>query len=197
MLSLPEVKIPAKNSRRLFAYLIDSVLASACSWVVWLEALIYQKQTATMGYSLRLILAFGIVYFFYHWLFVYFLGATPGKLCLGLRIISRNKAGEGPAGLGLFQVFLRVLTDQLSLFFGPGLKMLVLMRLDRTHVSDWVAETQVVQLAPRKDAVKRHLVGAFLLCAWFSSVSFLKIYHQFQQISVVGERLFFQPTDNE
>ena len=186
----------AKNSRRFWAYTLDSLVASACSLIVWMEALIYQKNTATMGFSLRLIVAFFIVYFFYHWLFVYFFGATPGKMILGLKIVSKNQQSSGdPAGLGLFQSFLRVLADQLSIFFGHGLRFLVLMRLDRTHVSDWVAETQVVQTVPRKDAVKRHLFWALLLCCWFSSIGFMKIYSQVQSLTVVGDRLFFQPTD--
>lgn len=196
MEKVTEERIPATNWRRIFAYGLDSLVAGASALIVWLEAELFQKESGVFGYSLHAIAAVFIAYFFYHWLFIYFLGGTPGKLMMGLRIVSKNQEGGGPAGLGLMQSFLRVLADQLSFFVGHGLRVLVLMRLDRTHVSDWVAETQVVQFDKRSGPVRRHLFWALALCLWFSCGGFMKIYSQFQRLSWVGNRVFFQPPDN-
>lgn len=193
-----EVRIVAKNWRRIWAYFFDSIVMSACAFLLWLESAMFAKSLedpTLAGYSLYAIAAVFIFYFFYHWLFLYFLAATPGKLLMGLRVVPKNKSAE--QGLGLLQSFLRVLADQLSWFFGHGLRMLVLMRLDRTHVSDWVAETQVVQIAPRRDPVRRHVFWALVLCLGLSSWSFMKIYGQFQRASWVGDRVFFEVKDNE
>ncbi len=193
-----EMRTPAENWRRIGAYTIDSIVMSACYFLLWLESLMFEgsaEAPSAQGYSLSAIAAVFIFYFFYHWLFLYFLSATPGKLLMGLRVAPKHKTLD--EGLGLLQSFLRVLADQLSWFFGHGLRMLVLMRLDRTHVSDWVAETEVIQLSPRQGPVKRHVFWAFILCLSLSSSSFMKIYSEFQRASLVGGRVFFEDKDNE
>lgn len=190
-------RIPAQIWRRAIAYFLDGIVASLCGFTVWLEAGLFQKVSGVFGYSLWAMGAMFLVYFFYHWLFLYFLAATPGKMVMGIRVIGRHRNGEGDEGLGLFQSFLRVFADQLSIFMGHGLRALALLRLDRTHVSDWVAETQVVQKAQRRAPVKRHLFWALVLCVWFSCFGFMKIYRQFQQISWMGDRIFFEISEEE
>lgn len=82
-------------------------------------------------------------HFGYRILFLKFLGATPGKLLLGLRLISSVKSNPE---LSWAQVLVRVFADKLSFFFGWGLFSLALCRYDRTHFSDRLAETRVVRI---------------------------------------------------
>lgn len=118
-----------------------------------------------------------LLQFAYRWLFLYFMGATLGKLMMGLRVVSFPD--EGP--LTLMQSLIRVLTDGLSLFFNEGLRVLGLIRFDRRHVADWVAETQVRQRHPREHPPRPRWVLAVILCVYFSLTGFLSAYSLFQR----------------
>jgi hypothetical protein len=88
------------------------------------------------------------------------------------------------------QSFLRVLADGLSLFFGLAPRALALLRLDRTHVSDWVAETRVVQLAPQTMLMRRHWAVA-LIVVWISFFSqFSRVYQSLQSVDFEDGRIF-------
>lgn len=163
---------PAHTLRRFAAFALDSFVISFCYVPVWLQLWASYMEEGVPSVEIGWVGASLLLQLFYKWLFLYFMQGTPGKLLMGLRVISRSNP---EAGLGLFQSFLRVLTDSLSLFFGQSLRALALIRLDRTHVSDWVAETQVVQLKPRNYPPRRHWVVAILVVV----VSFLS---QFRQI---------------
>jgi hypothetical protein len=110
--------------------------------------------------------------FLYRWLFVYFMGGTIGKLILGLRVV--NFPDQRP--VTLMQALIRALTDSLSLFFSQGLRALALLRFDRRHVSDWVAETWVRQRFEPEGVPRPRPVVAVLLCLYFSISGFYSIY---------------------
>jgi uncharacterized RDD family membrane protein YckC len=131
---------------------------------------------------------------FYKWSFLYFLGATLGKLVMGLRVVPSSGQSED---LGLFQSFLRVFTDGLSFFFGLAPRALALLRLDRTHVSDWVAETRVVQLGPQRALISRHWVTAlFVIVVSFSS-QFSNLYQSLRYIEFANGQIIFDLVDLE
>lgn len=176
---MEKVMYTARTGRRLLAFWIDSFFLGLCFVPIWIQlvgAYIRDQEMSVswnwivMGYLLRLL---------YKWMFLYFLGATVGKWLLGLRVVPRAHPADG---LGLFQIFLRVLTDDLAFFFGQSLRALALLRLDRTHVSDWVAETRVVQFSKPQNSIKRHWILA-LVIIFFSFISqFQSVYELFQRL---------------
>jgi uncharacterized RDD family membrane protein YckC len=174
--------------RRIAAFLIDSLIVLLCFAPVWIQMLgSYLREGALivplswLGMSLLLQL-------FYKWLFLYFLGGTLGKLMMGLRVVPSAHPDQD---LGLFQSLLRVLTDALSFFFGQALRALALVRLDRTHVSDWVAETRVVQLAPRSHPPTRHWVLALIVILISFSNQFHRAYQLVQNSELVDGEIIF------
>lgn len=177
----------ANSFHRFVAYLIDLWVVVLGSFVVWLESKVSFDSEILGSYSLKLMFVVWLIQFSYHWLFLYFCSATPGKIWMGLKVMSKNS----PQGLGFMQSFLRVLTDQLSYFLGLGPRVLALIRLDRTHLSDWVAETYVVQDDPRKSSVNRYFWVGIVLCIWISWSELSLVSQQFKGISIDGDRIFF------
>lgn len=172
----------ASTWKRLFAYWIDSIIAGfffAPMWIPFIKGVIYQDEVIFLSWSLIL----ACVVFRISWdvACLYFLSATPGKLLLGLKVISlENATGR----LSLLQCFLRVLADQLSFFFGLAPRALAFLRLDRRHVSDWLAETKVVQKIPREKAPERRVVLAVVLVVFALFGRMVEVYRMFQQITV-------------
>lgn len=101
--------------------------------------------------------------FVFRVLFYYFIGATPGKLLFGLRLIPSHLINSQESSLSFWQCLLRVWADKLSFFFSYAPQALMFFRYDRTHLSDWIAETRVVQLFPRARPPKRRWILAILL----------------------------------
>lgn len=151
----------ASTEKRIVAVGIDSVVAIFFFIPVWIQAIGSYLQDQLVAIEIRWILASFLMTFLYHWLFLYFLGGTLGKLMTGLRVVPANHPQND---LGLMQSFLRCLTDELSFFFGEALHAVAFLRFDRTHVSDWVAETRVVQYVPRRRLpVRRKILALFLI----------------------------------
>jgi uncharacterized RDD family membrane protein YckC len=176
----------ASTWRRVLAYGIDSIIMGLCFLPFWMQvwgSMLLDHEVSVGWQWLGVVL---LLQLFYKWLFLYFLGGTLGKLFLGLRVVSRT----GDENLGLMQSFLRVLADGLSLFFGLAPRALALLRLDRTHVSDWVAETRVVQLAPQTMLMRRHWAVA-LIVVWISFFSqFSRVYQSLQSVDFEDGRIF-------
>ncbi len=171
--------------KRVVAYALDSAFIWLSLLPVWLQlfASYYLKGEPMLTWNW--LLAGFLVALFYHWMFLYFLGATPGKLLLGLRVVSIHQNQD----LGLFQSLLRVLTNSLSIFFGEALRALAFLRLDRRHVGDWVAETWVVQTHPLRHFPKRHwLLGTAIVFLSFTS-SFHNIYTLVQSTELAGDQI--------
>jgi len=175
----------ASTWRRVLAYGIDSIIMGICFLPFWLQvwgSMLFDHEISVGWQWLGVVL---LLQLFYKWLFLYFLGGTIGKLMLGLRVVNRT----GEEGLGLMQSFLRVFADSLSIFFGLAPRALALLRLDRTHVSDWVAETRVVQLSPQRVLMRRHWLAA-LVVIWISFFSqFSRVYHGLQAVDFEGGRI--------
>jgi len=146
-------------------------------------------QSRTFEMDLNLLIFCFLLQFFYQWLFLRYLGGTLGKLIFGLRVV--NKANGG--GLSFIQSFLRVLTDQLSLLFGHAHRVLVFARFDRTHLSDWVAETQVRQTSPREDHPKRNIPVALILALYFAVSGFYQAYQIVQRTELDHGKIIFHP----
>lgn len=176
----------ASTWRRLAAYWMDSMVLGLCLLPFWFQvwgALVWGSEIAV---SWRWLVAGVLLQLFYKWTFLYFMGGTLGKLIMGLRVVPR---WDSQADLGLFQSLLRVLTDALSIFFGMAPRALALLRLDRTHISDWVAETRVVQLDPQKQIMRRHWAVA-LLVIWVSFFGqFSDLYRRLQHIEFEGGQI--------
>lgn len=105
------------------------------------------------------------VYFFavricYETFSVGFFSATIGKKQMGLTVINRN-GFEGKKQVHLDQAFLRSLVSQLSLIFGWSLFVTAFLKYNRTHIADWVADTQVLSKSPQSIRPKIRWVLAF------------------------------------
>jgi len=174
--------------RRVIAYWIDSFITGLCLLPFWIQVwggMFFDQKVAVDWQWLAVGLLLSL---FYKWSFLYFLGATVGKLMMGLRVVSTSGTGEE---LGLFQSFLRVLADGLSFFFGLAPRALALLRLDRTHVSDWVAETRVVQIVPQTALISRRWVAA-LIIIWISFFSqFSNLYQTLRVIEFEAGQIIF------
>lgn len=106
-----------------------------------------------------------VVYFFavrisYETFSVAFFSATIGKKQMGLTVISRNSF-VGDKQVHLDQAFLRSLVSQLSLIFGWSLFVTAFLKYNRTHIADWVADTQVLSKTPQSVRPKIRWVLAF------------------------------------
>jgi uncharacterized RDD family membrane protein YckC len=178
----------ASTWRRLAAYWIDSMILAIC----WLPVTIQVLGSATfegrVAFEWRWLIVGVLLQLFYKWAFLYLMGGTIGKLIMGLRVVP---AHDFQTSLGLLQSFLRVFADGLSLFFGHAPRALALLRLDRTHISDWVAETRVMQFAPQPLFMKRHwVIAAFVILISFFS-QFAGLYQNFRWAQIEGSQIIF------
>jgi uncharacterized RDD family membrane protein YckC len=179
----------ASTWRRLVAYWLDSMVLAFCWLPVFIQVWGSMAYEGRVAFEWRWLLVGVLLQLFYKWTFLYFLGGTIGKLIMGLRVVP---AVDQQASLGLFQSFLRVFADALSIFFGHAPRALALLRLDRTHISDWVAETRVMQLAPQPLLMRRHLLLAMfvILVSFFSQ--FASIYQNFRLAHIEGPQIIFE-----
>ena len=169
---IPKVRI------RLFAYWIDQGLSSvfyAPIFFIGLKAWFHHEDIfipwkwLVLGVSLRLL---------YRWSFLYFLGATPGKMLFRLRVLSYPEKKS----LGFGQAWVRVFVDQFSIFFGLGPRALAFLRFDRRQLSDWVAETWVLQKTEenRQAPESRRWVLGLGLCIYLSFAGLMQCYKVLQ-----------------
>lgn len=106
-----------------------------------------------------------VVYFFavrvcYETFSIAFFSATIGKKQMGLTVINRNSLVGGKQ-VHLDQAFLRSLVSQLSLIFGWSLFVTAFLKYNRTHIADWVADTQVLSRTQQSVRPKIRWVLAF------------------------------------
>lgn len=106
----------------------------------------------------------------YETLFVHFFSATPGKMHMGLKILNRQPERTSK-NIALDQAFLRSLVSQLSYIFGWSLYVTAFYKYNRTHVADWVAETQVVSKIKRADRPQLRWIFATCFIFFFMSSS--------------------------
>lgn len=97
----------------------------------------------------------------YEGLTVAFFSTTPGKWQWGLKVINKNRESTKTSQVQLDQAFLRALVCQLSHIIGWSLFVTALYKHNRTHIADWLAETQVVSLDfKRKSRPQRRWIFA-------------------------------------
>lgn len=159
----------ASTARRLWAHFVDGIFKFCWFLPVFLQAGFHWFVEGSVSFSLHLLVLCWLLDISFRVCFIKFMGGTPGKLMFGLRIVSRDDLGVAGAGLGWIQVVIRVLADQLSYFFGWGPWSLALLRFDRTHVSDWLAETRVVQMSPRLEPPRRRWFWGLVLALYLSA----------------------------
>ncbi len=178
-----EPKFVADTVRRLFALWIDSLLhmlVTGAFLSVPVSKLLLQREVVISYVSLG---TFAVLSLGFQACCLKWVGATPGKLMMGLRIVSRTGASE----LSWMQAFLRPLADALSLFFGLGPRALMFLRFDRTHISDWVAETQVRQFHARTHPPRRRWLLGLGLFLFLSGQSFHQSYQQIQHLKFTSK----------
>jgi len=156
---------------------------------IWIQAMVSFFRDRTFEVDVNILIFCFLLQFCYKWLFLRFLGATIGKFIFGLRVV--NKV-DGKT-LSTIQSLLRVLTDQLALLFGSAHRVLAFARFDRTHLSDWVAETQVVQSSPRADYPKRNIPLALILCLYLALTNFYQAYQLVQRTEFEQGKLITHP----
>jgi uncharacterized RDD family membrane protein YckC len=175
----------ARSWRRLSAYFVDQFILNVFLGPFYLG---FFKQILSVGVvkiNFVHVLAYFMVQFFYFACFYYFFSATPGKWLFGLRLINNN-TGDEPT---LSQVFLRVLSEFLLGVFGMTFRSLALFRLDRRHVSDWIAETRVVQVYPRLLPPSRRWFIGLIMFLYFFFTSFGAQYSLIQKSQLNGTEL--------
>ncbi len=173
----------ARTWKRFVAFLLDSIVINFIWWplLVYVSEMTFREGIVEIPF--QALSGFCLLTLFYKWLFLYFLGATPGKLILGLRVVPFERGSpQYDQPLGLLQSFLRVFVDFFSVFFGGALKVVAFFRFDRRHVGDWVAETQVVQVVPHSVFFKRHPIVALFFIAQMSMAQFVVAYDNLQRV---------------
>lgn len=185
--------------RRFAARMVDWTVTQ----VVWVPAWIQLAMAYFRGEELIAswwAVAGGLsLSFLYYFLFYGTLGATIGKLIFGLRVVNAHDSRQK---INWSQALIRTLADYLSFFFSLAPYSLALLRKDRTHLVDWIAETRVVQNNQTDKTVKqRWVVGSVLtLYFLFSGVAgAFRFFHyvKLTEVGVVVHKSAFDPSAEE
>jgi uncharacterized RDD family membrane protein YckC len=167
-----------KTRVRIFAFWIDQSLSSVFYAPIFIIGLRAWFEHEEIFIPWKWLLLGGSLRFLYRWSFLYLLGATPGKMLFGLRVLSYPE--KNPLGFG--QSLVRVFVDQFSVLLGLGPRALAFLRFDRRHLSDWVAETWVLQKTEETSRApsSRRWVLALGLCAYLSFTGLVQCYKVLQ-----------------
>lgn len=184
-ISSPKVYTP-DSWKRILAYGFDSFFSGLFYLPFLIQVRFFLQSEAIYEIHPFWLISCFSLNFISHWLFLYFLGGTPGKLLFSLRVVN---AHDPARSLGLMQALLRVLTDQLKLFFGGAFRVLSWLRHDRTHLSDWVAETRVIQFSPRKDIPQRRIIFSTISFLILIQIGWLRAYKTIQKVEWNGKVL--------
>lgn len=196
---------PANTFKRFIAFLVDQFVFSFFLFPSVLGNLGLILSEKRMVISIDMWILGVLMIFISKVCFYYFVGATPGKMLMGLRLVSRYQGyamsptiaeldsdSSSAHDLTLVQVLLRVLADSLSIFVGDSLRALIFFRLDRTHVSDWIAETRVVQTIPRNHPPRRRWIIGSLLFVILLKNGILKSYYLFKESEVQQGKIYIR-----
>lgn len=178
------MRVPS-NLRRFFAYLVDSIFRGLLWAPVWVSFTIQGWQGKEVFLSWSLIVGCALLSYSYDVLSLFYFQRTLGKLMLGMKVVSSHGSS---ASLSFAQSFLRPLVDRLDFFFGLSLRAFSFLRLDRTHPSDWLAETRVVSFLGESQRNRRPIV--FLFCLfWFGFAEFAEKYQLVQRMTIQSSGL--------
>lgn len=138
-----------KTSTRVIVRLIDSCWAGPLLFLFFDKSPLHYFSQGWV--PLRNIIFYIITLIVCHVLFLKFKGASPGKWILGLKVVPYRPESRD---LTWSQASVRVLSSMmLGFLFSWAPYVLALMRFDRTHLVDWIAETRVVGLKKRPTQV--------------------------------------------
>ncbi len=177
----------ANTFRRFLALGLDHLVYGIFYLPVSIQAWFSYFRSGYMEVEWRLLILCFVLQFFFRVSFLRFLGATPAKLFFGLRIVNRHTGGE----LSWPQALIRVLTEHLSFFFGNSFLLLAFLRLDRTHLADWLAETRVVQLTPRLKPPHRRILFGLAFFVYLFFTGFRATYQQVKGIEMNSRTILF------
>lgn len=180
----------SETGTRLIAYAIDLALANAFLLPVLIKFGVFRYAHDEVKIPYSILFECFSLSFLYQVCFLFFLQATPGKFLMGLRVVN---AHDEYLRLSIAQCFLRVFADQLRWFFGLAPRTLALLRYDRTHLSDWVAETRVVQFHPRSSVPHRRLIFGAVAFIVMATLSWMRAYHFIHNVSFFPNFLVFHP----
>ncbi len=172
------------TKRRILAGCIDQLIIMIPAVLVFypnLKALFNTSEIKINIFVLAAVVCAQFLYFFMSYLLA---EATLGQKLVGQRLVAVS--GEKLVGV---QVAIRVLCDQLSVFFSYGLFCLIFFRFDRTHLSDWLAETKVVQDEERKVPAVRRAIVCALLTGYFCIDGFHNFYNMVHLTEIQGIHL--------
>lgn len=134
----------AATAKRVAAFVADEILRVLAFVPWWIVMGARELSMATVWQTWEWFALCYAFHFFARIVCLKVLQATPGKFLFGLRLIGRDHRE-----LTWAQCLLRTFTDDISAVLGLATRILVFLRFDRTHLSDWIAETRVVQFVPR------------------------------------------------
>ncbi|MBL7543232.1 MAG: RDD family protein [Bdellovibrionaceae bacterium] len=134
--------------RRLFAHFLDKAYIMLLQSPVLISVCIDFLKSEVLRIHWSHLLYMVLVSVLYETLSLYFYSTTLGKWQWGLRIISRE-GGLEKRNLNFEEAITRVLVSRLSFFFGWSIFALAFFKVNRTHLADWVANTQVVSTNKR------------------------------------------------
>ncbi|WP_255489937.1 RDD family protein [Bdellovibrio sp. KM01] len=150
--------------KRLLAVTIDQVFLAICYSPFYKAFYTVWFTDADVQFNLFQLLMLFLTPALYEAASLMLISATPGKWIMGLKVVPAHSPHEE---LDYTQCLLRPLTSRLSFFFSWAIFALAFFRYDRTHLSDWVAETRVVQFQPRSTrAGIRWVLGFFLVLSY-------------------------------
>lgn len=134
--------------RRLIAHFVDKAYVTILQAPVWVKISMDYLDNDELRIHWSHLAYMLLVSFLYEALSLYFFSTTLGKWQWSLKVISRQRVGDDDS-LRLDQAVLRVLVSRLSFFFGWAIFALAFLKVNRTHLADWIADTQVVSFKER------------------------------------------------
>jgi uncharacterized RDD family membrane protein YckC len=170
----------ASTYKRLIAFYLDGFLVFFLWTPVWVQIMGNLVKTGEIQISWKWLLISFSLQFFYKVVFLKLVGATIGKLLMGLKVIPKHIEDQE---LSWSQSFIRVLADHLGFFLSFATFSLAFIRHDRTHLSDWLAETQVIQKKSRTKNTSRRWLLAIGLVIYFLFTGFYSSYLLIQNLS--------------
>lgn len=183
----------ASSWKRLMARSIDGLVQLILLAPAMAVLLYHYVRYDEMYFSYKWVFFSIVVVCLYRILFYKFMGATVGKLIMGLRLVSVD---DFSGDLRWLQVIIRVLAEFLSLFFSWAFYMLMFFRYDRTHLADWLAHTRVVQAQPRLSRPSVRPVFGFLAFLYFLTSGVSGFFQNMQKIRFEKDRVIIDAFPN-
>lgn len=152
----------AGSVRRTIAYLFDELISSFLYLPIFIKILLLSFTPVGDAVSEDFILSWKWVLvsvflvFIYEVVFLKMVGAMPAQLLLGLRVIPLESESPERKELSWGQSLLRVVADKFKYLVGFSGALLALTNSQRKTLSDYIAETKVIQLEPRAEALKSY-----------------------------------------